>query len=107
MLAVGAFLVVAQDVTAGVMIAATILLGRALAPVETLIAGWRSLVEARNAWRRLHELLDGQSAGRRRHRAAGAARAGSSSKRVAFRLGDKVDPARRFLQARGRASRSA
>ena len=57
MLAVGALLVVSQDVTAGVMIAATILLGRALAPVEMLIAGWRSLVEAKNAWRRLHDLL--------------------------------------------------
>ena len=57
MLAAGAFLVVGQDVTAGVMIAATILLGRALAPVETLVAGWRSLVDARSAWRRLDQLL--------------------------------------------------
>jgi PrtD family type I secretion system ABC transporter len=57
MLAVGAYLVVAQDVTAGVMIAATILLGRALAPVETLVASWRSLVEGRGAWRRLAQLL--------------------------------------------------
>jgi PrtD family type I secretion system ABC transporter len=57
MLGAGAFLVVAQDVTAGVMIAATILLGRALAPVETLVASWRNLVEARTAWRRLDELL--------------------------------------------------
>jgi PrtD family type I secretion system ABC transporter len=57
MLAAGAYLVVMQDVTAGVMIAATILLGRALAPVETLIAGWRSLVEARSAWGRLDQLL--------------------------------------------------
>jgi PrtD family type I secretion system ABC transporter len=39
------------------MIAATILLGRALAPVEMLVAGWRSLVEARAAWRRLSDLL--------------------------------------------------
>ena len=57
MLAAGAYLVVAQDVSAGVMIAATILLGRALAPVETLVAGWRSLVDARSAWRRLDQLL--------------------------------------------------
>lgn len=58
MLAAGAFLVIAQDVSAGVMVAATILLGRALAPVELLIAGWRSFVEARGAWRRLDELLE-------------------------------------------------
>ena len=61
MLAVGAFLVVSQDLTAGLMIAATIILGRALAPVESLVAGWRSLAEARTAWRRLSELLDGQA----------------------------------------------
>jgi PrtD family type I secretion system ABC transporter len=57
MLAAGAWLVVDQHLTPGVMIAATILLGRALAPVEMLVGGWRSLVEARAAWRRLDELL--------------------------------------------------
>jgi len=57
MLGVGAWLVVDQHVTAGIMIAATILLSRALAPVETLVAGWRTLIEARLAWRRLDELL--------------------------------------------------
>jgi PrtD family type I secretion system ABC transporter len=57
MLAAGAWLVVDQHVSAGVMIAATILLGRALAPVETLVASWRSLVEARTAWTRLDQLL--------------------------------------------------
>ena len=60
MLAAGAWLVIVQDVTAGVMIAATIILGRALAPIETLVAGWRSLVEARSAWRSLEDLLRGQ-----------------------------------------------
>jgi PrtD family type I secretion system ABC transporter len=59
MLATGAWLVVDQHVTPGIMIAATIILGRALAPVETLVAGWRGLVEARSAWRRLDELLAG------------------------------------------------
>jgi len=39
------------------MMAATILLGRALAPVEQLVAGWRHLVDARSAWRRLDELF--------------------------------------------------
>ena len=57
MLALGAYIVIDQQVTAGVMIAATILLGRALAPVEQLIAGWRALVEARGAWRRLSQLF--------------------------------------------------
>ena len=57
MLAVGAWLVIGQDVTPGVMVAATIILGRALAPIETLVAGWRSLVEARAAWQSLKQLL--------------------------------------------------
>jgi ATP-binding cassette subfamily C protein EexD len=42
------------------MIAGTILLGRALAPVETLVGSWKGLVEARAAWRRLRTLLSEQ-----------------------------------------------
>jgi PrtD family type I secretion system ABC transporter len=57
MLGVGAYLVIDRHVSSGVMIAATILLGRALAPVETLIAGWKNLVDARSALRRLDALL--------------------------------------------------
>jgi PrtD family type I secretion system ABC transporter len=57
MLALGAYIVVDQQVSTGVMIAATILLSRALQPVEQLVAGWRNLIEARAAWRRLTELL--------------------------------------------------
>ena len=57
MLAAGAWLVIEQSATAGVMIAATILLGRALAPVETAIAGWKGLVDARSAYGRLNQML--------------------------------------------------
>ena len=57
MLGVGAYLVIDRHLSSGVMIAATILLGRALAPVETLIAGWKNLVDARSALRRLDALL--------------------------------------------------
>jgi len=53
MLCVGAWLVIGADVAPGVMLAATVLLGRALSPVESLVAGWRVLVEARAAARRL------------------------------------------------------
>ena len=54
-LGVGAWLVVGADASPGIMVAATILLGRALQPVEQLIAGWKQLLDARGAWQRLSE----------------------------------------------------
>jgi len=61
MLAAGAWLTIEQHATTGVMIAATIILGRALAPVEALIAGWKSLVEARGAYDRLATVIASES----------------------------------------------
>jgi len=58
MLATGAYLVIDQQTTSGVMIAATILLSRALAPVESAIAGWKGMVDARSAYARLKKLLE-------------------------------------------------
>jgi PrtD family type I secretion system ABC transporter len=55
MLALGAWLVIDAHASPGIMVAATILIGRALQPVEQLIAGWKVLIEARGAWRRLRE----------------------------------------------------
>lgn len=55
MLGIGAWLVVDMQASAGVMIAATILVSRALQPVEHLISGWRVMIDARAAWRRLKE----------------------------------------------------
>ena len=52
-LAVGAYLVMKGDVTAGVMIASSILASRALAPVELAIANWKGFVAARQGWKRL------------------------------------------------------
>ncbi len=53
LLALGAWLVLSDHATAGVMVATTTLLGRALQPAEQLIAGWKGLAEARAAWQRL------------------------------------------------------
>ena len=55
MLGLGAWLVIDMQASSGIMIAATILLSRALQPVEHLISGWRALIEARGAWQRLGE----------------------------------------------------
>jgi ATP-binding cassette subfamily C protein len=56
-LAVGAYLVINQQATAGVIIASSILSARALAPVDLAISHWRSFVGARQARERLHKLL--------------------------------------------------
>ena len=56
-LGAGALLVIDNKLTPGGMIAASILLGRALSPVDLAIATWRNLVAARSAYRRLAELL--------------------------------------------------
>ena len=56
-LALGAYLVITQAATPGVMIATTILLGRALAPVEQLVGSWKTFIEAKLAYRRLRDLL--------------------------------------------------
>ena len=53
----GALLAINGEVTAGIMIAGSILVGRALAPVEMLIANWKQLVSARAAYGRLTALL--------------------------------------------------
>jgi len=56
-LGMGAWLVLDEEVTPGVMIAASIVMGRALAPVEQAIGGWRGFLSARSAWKRIHNLL--------------------------------------------------
>ncbi len=53
----GALLAIEGEITPGMMIAGSIIMGRALAPVEVLIANWKQLVSARAAYGRLAELL--------------------------------------------------
>ena len=56
-LGVGAYLVIQQEATAGIIIASSILSGRALAPIDLAIANWKGFVSARQGWRRLDEVL--------------------------------------------------
>jgi ATP-binding cassette subfamily C protein/ATP-binding cassette subfamily C exporter for protease/lipase/ATP-binding cassette subfamily C protein EexD len=52
-LGLGALLVIRGELTAGAMIACSILLGRALAPVETALTAWKNFTQARHAYGRL------------------------------------------------------
>ena len=61
-LALGAYLVITHQATPGIMVATTILLGRALAPVEQVVGSWRVLAEGRMALARLRELLEAATA---------------------------------------------
>jgi ATP-binding cassette subfamily C protein len=56
-LAVGAYLVIHQEASAGIIIAGSILSARALAPVDLAIANWKGFVAARQSWQRLNKLL--------------------------------------------------
>ncbi len=54
----GAYLAVYNELTAGAMVAAAILMGRALAPLEMAIGGWRSAVGAYGAYQRVRKQLE-------------------------------------------------
>jgi ATP-binding cassette subfamily C protein len=56
-LGLGAYLAIQDLATAGIIIAASILTARALAPVDLVIANWRNFTGARQSWKRLNDLL--------------------------------------------------
>ena len=56
MLGLGAYLVVADRASGGIMIASSIMMGRALAPVEIALGSWKQLVAARQGITRLREI---------------------------------------------------
>ncbi len=57
LLAAGAWLVLQHQLTPGAMIASSVLMGRALAPVDQLVAGWSAVQRALDGWERLGQLL--------------------------------------------------
>ena len=56
-LGAGALLVIKGEITPGLMIAASIILGRVLNPVEQVIGSWKQFVQFRGAWQQLATLL--------------------------------------------------
>ena len=56
-LGVGAYLVIIQEATPGIMIGASIILGKALQPVEQSISSWRLFAGARQSYHKLNEML--------------------------------------------------
>lgn len=61
-LAVGAYLVIKQEINPGSMIAGSLLLGRALAPIDLMIGSWKGFIAARSQYSRLNEILERQLA---------------------------------------------
>lgn len=57
-LGLGAYLAIHQEITAGMMIAGSILLGRALAPIDQLLGTWRLFVTSREQYARLNHALE-------------------------------------------------
>jgi len=56
-LGLGAYLAINNEISPGMIIAASIFIGRALAPVDSVVASWKVLTGARNAWARLAKLF--------------------------------------------------
>ncbi|MCP4588749.1 type I secretion system permease/ATPase [Pseudoalteromonas sp.] len=56
-LGAGAYLAIQQEITPGLMIAGSILLGRALAPIDQMIGAWKGFVVARAQYGRLNDIF--------------------------------------------------
>lgn len=68
LLTLGAWLAIRQDISAGSIVAASILSGRAMAPADQVLGQWRAISRARTAWARLRgTLADPAAAETRRH----------------------------------------
>jgi ATP-binding cassette subfamily C protein len=59
-LGLGALLAVQGSISAGAIFAASLLVTRALAPMEQIVSAWRAIVQARNGWDHMRHLLEGE-----------------------------------------------
>ena len=105
-LAVGAYLVIHQEATAGIIIAGSILSARALAPVDLAIAHWKGFVAARQSWHRLNKLLQQMPASNAQTLLQSAVEAAVGRGRQHRAAGRPArDRAGRHLRGRGRQRR--
>lgn len=61
-LGLGAYLAVSHEINPGLVIAGSVLLGRALAPLDLMIGSWKGFIAARSQYARLNGILDQQKA---------------------------------------------
>ncbi|ENB9665933.1 type I secretion system permease/ATPase [Pseudomonas putida] len=61
-LGLGAYLAVSHEISPGLVIAGSVLLGRALAPLDLMIGSWKSFIAARSQYARLNSILDSKKA---------------------------------------------
>ena len=66
MLGLGAYLAISKQITPGMVIAGSIILGRALAPIDQMINAWKGFTGARLSYQRLNDLLEEQPQAERR-----------------------------------------
>ncbi len=57
-LGLGAYLAIQHEINAGLVIAGSVLLGRALAPIDLIIGSWKGFISARTQYNRLNDILD-------------------------------------------------
>lgn len=58
MLAIGAYLVITHEINPGLLMAGSLLLGRALAPIDQMIGSWKGFVAAKVQYDRLNKVMD-------------------------------------------------
>ncbi|PVZ32926.1 ATP-binding cassette subfamily C protein EexD [Pseudomonas sp. CC120222-01a] len=61
-LGLGAYLAVSHEISPGLVIAGSVLLGRALAPLDLMTSSWKALISARSQYVRLNRIFDKQRA---------------------------------------------
>ncbi|MET0436401.1 MAG: type I secretion system permease/ATPase [Devosia sp.] len=91
MLGAGAWLAIGQYIQPATIFAASIIMGRALVPVEQGVATWKQFTEARTAYREVAKLLD-EVPSKEDRTIVPADRNGLSAERLSFRISARPEP---------------